>query len=54
MTTTCKSCNQPMLPPGTRRKNVHDYRHARGCPEASARERKATERLWQEAESACK
>lgn len=28
----CKLCGQPMLPPGERRKDPDDYRHASGCP----------------------
>jgi hypothetical protein len=28
----CKSCGQPVLKKGQVRKNPHDYRHARGCP----------------------
>jgi RNase P subunit RPR2 len=48
---TCKKCDQPMAPKGTRRRRLRsdtpgEYQHARGCPLASKRERAATERLW--------
>lgn len=39
-----------MLRAGKKRKSPHDYRHARGCPRASAAERKATEKKWSEGE----
>jgi hypothetical protein len=42
----CPQCEQPMLKKGQKRKNQHDYRHARGCPMASKTEREATERMW--------
>jgi hypothetical protein len=28
----CKSCGQPMLKKGQKRKHPDDYRHAAGCP----------------------
>ena len=30
----CRSCGQPMLPPGVV-KRPNEYDHARGCPEAA-------------------
>lgn len=36
-----------MLPPGKRRSHPDDYRHARGCPNASPAERKRTEEQWE-------
>ena len=42
----CEACGQPMLKKGQRRRHPEDYRHARGCPRASRREREATEALW--------
>jgi len=45
---TCEKCGQPMLAKGQRRKHVDDYRHARGCPNASKAEREQTERMWAE------
>jgi hypothetical protein len=44
----CDKCGQPMLPPGKRRESPDDYRHARGCPNASPAERRRTERLWRD------
>jgi hypothetical protein len=35
-----------MLPKGCERKDPHDYRHARGCPEASPSERRLTALAW--------
>jgi hypothetical protein len=29
----CKSCGQPVLKKGQKRKHPDDYRHAQGCPE---------------------
>lgn len=42
----CDECGQSMLKKGQRRKHPDDYRHARGCPNASKAERAATEALW--------
>jgi hypothetical protein len=50
----CKGCGQPMLKKGQKRKDPHDYRHARGCPKASPAERKQTEAMWAELERRAK
>lgn len=34
----CPECGQPVLKKGQKRKHPDDYRHARGCPNADAKE----------------
>lgn len=38
----CKGCGCPILKKGQKRKNPHDYLHARGCPKCHPTEMKAT------------
>lgn len=50
----CPECGQPMLPEGQRRESPDDYRHARGCPNASPAERARTEKIWANLDAALK
>lgn len=50
----CPECDCPMLRKGQKRKHPDDFRHARGCPKASKRERERTERIWAALEASCK
>jgi hypothetical protein len=56
----CKSCGQPVLKKGQKRKHPDDYRHAQGCPEqgrdteGGMRETETLDKLYLEISDALK